>query len=310
MNILFKQLLLTISLILAPLGAPAAGDHHDHHDHHDDHHHDKHENPVQIPADIAAKAGIGTAIAGPGTLERHAPLYGTLVTPPDQTARLRARFPGVVTAVHVTVGDAVKQGDVLALIESNESLQTYSLRAPLDGIVQSRTVNVGEVTGDTPLFVLVDTRLLWAEFKVFPSQRHHLRAGQSIHIGHGNHHHTSAIVSINSTPEDKPYVLARAALPNADQHAVAGEMVQGAAVIERLELPLLVDKRALQNVDEKTVVFLQDGDRYEMRPLVLGRSDDRHIEVLEGLQVGDRYVVENSYLIKADLEKSAAAHEH
>jgi acetyl/propionyl-CoA carboxylase alpha subunit len=42
----------------------------------------------------------------------------------------------------------------------------------------------------------------------------------------------------------------------------------------------------------------------------LGRSDGRFTEVLAGLQAGDRYVVENSYLIKADIEKSGASHDH
>lgn len=328
MNTLLKLLLLTIPLALGPLQAQAAGAHdheyphenehehqheqdgHDHHEHHEHHEHDEHANHVEIPAEMANKTGIRTALAGPGTLERQVPLYGRLVTPPGQTARLRARFTGAVTAVHATVGDAVKQGDVLALIESNESLQTYPLRAPLDGVVQSRSVNVGEITGSEPLFELIDTRLLWAEFKVFPSQRQHVQAGQHIHIHHGDHHHTSPILSINPALDEKPYVLARAALPNTDQHAVVGDLVKGAAVVENLELPLLVDKRALQSVRDQTVVFVQMGDRYEIRPLVLGRSDGRYTEVLEGLHAGDRYVVENSYLIKADLEKSAAAHEH
>ena len=33
-------------------------------------------------------------------------------------------------------------------------------------------------------------------------------------------------------------------------------------------------------------------------------------EVLEGLKAGEEVVVEQSYLIKADLEKESAAHEH
>jgi membrane fusion protein, heavy metal efflux system len=51
-------------------------------------------------------------------------------------------------------------------------------------------------------------------------------------------------------------------------------------------------------------------DTYEIRPLELGRSDGNLTEVLGGLQAGDRYVVENSYLIKADIEKSGASHDH
>lgn len=316
LNLLFLTALVFIGgQIVSGVQLAHASDDHEHHDHDEpDHHHDHeeeaHEGRVKIAADIAEKAGIRTAVAGPGILEQHIPLYGRLVTPPAQTARLRARFPGVATAVNATVGDAVKRGDVLAQIESNESLQTYSLRAPLDGVVQSRTVNVGEVTGDEPLFVVMDIRQLWAEFKVFPDQRHSIKTGQHIHIRHGDHHHTSPILSINPGPDEKPYVLARAALPNIDQHAVAGDLVQGAAVIEDLEVPLLVDKRALQSFRDWTVVFIQVGDVYEMRPLRLGRSNDQFVEVLDGLQAGDRYVVENSYLIKADLEKSAAAHDH
>ena len=54
----------------------------------------------------------------------------------------------------------------------------------------------------------------------------------------------------------------------------------------------------------------QVDDTYEIRPLELGRSDGNLTEVLGGLQAGDRYVVENSYLIKADIEKSGASHDH
>ncbi len=34
------------------------------------------------------------------------------------------------------------------------------------------------------------------------------------------------------------------------------------------------------------------------------------IGVLSGISLGDNYVVENSYLIKADIEKSGASHDH
>ena len=57
-------------------------------------------------------------------------------------------------------------------------------------------------------------------------------------------------------------------------------------------------------------MFIQVDDTYEIRPLELGTSDGTLTEVLEGLQAGDRYVVDNSYLIKADIEKSGASHDH
>jgi cobalt-zinc-cadmium efflux system membrane fusion protein len=44
--------------------------------------------------------------------------------------------------------------------------------------------------------------------------------------------------------------------------------------------------------------------------LTLGRRDTRFVEVLEGLAPGTVYVTENSYLIKADIEKAGASHDH
>ncbi len=44
--------------------------------------------------------------------------------------------------------------------------------------------------------------------------------------------------------------------------------------------------------------------------LELGRQDETWVEVLSGLKPGVQYVAENSYLIKADIEKSGASHEH
>ena len=72
----------------------------------------------------------------------------------------------------------------------------------------------------------------------------------------------------------------------------------------------MVEKRALQSFRDWSVVFIQVGDTYEIRPLELGRGDRHVVEVLSGLSPGDHYVVENSYLLKADIEKSGASHDH
>jgi cobalt-zinc-cadmium efflux system membrane fusion protein len=69
-------------------------------------------------------------------------------------------------------------------------------------------------------------------------------------------------------------------------------------------------RSALQTFRDWEVAFVNVGDVYEFRPLELGRSDAERVEVLGGLQAGDRYVSTNSYLIKADIEKSGASHDH
>ena len=88
----------------------------------------------------------------------------------------------MVSQVKVNLGDRVERGDVLAQVESNESLQTYALRAPIDGIVIERRISNGEMTGEQPLFAIADLTTLWAEFKVFPGQRAEVAIGQKVRL--------------------------------------------------------------------------------------------------------------------------------
>lgn len=271
---------------------------------------ESHEGRVEIAADMANDVGISTEIAGPGTIERHLQVFGRLVTPPNQKAALRARFPGVITEVRVNVGDSVDKGDVLATIESNESLQRYTLRAPIAGVIQERSVNVGELATDFTLFTIVNNETLWAELKVFPGQRMQVKPGQNVHILHNDHTHESRITHVTSTVGGSPFVLARVVLSNGGGELSPGDLVTGRIDVEAIEGALVVDRRALQGFRDWTVAFIKVGDTYEIRPLELGVSDERHTQVLAGLNAGDHYVVQNSYLIKADIEKSGASHDH
>ncbi|MFP6828295.1 MAG: secretion protein HlyD, partial [Gammaproteobacteria bacterium] len=76
------------------------------------------------------------------------------------------------------------------------------------------------------------------------------------------------------------------------------------------EVPLAVRRSGLQSFREFTVVYAQIGDEYEVRMLDLGRQAGDWAEVLGGLDPGTRYVTENSYVLKADIEKTGAVHDH
>jgi len=86
--------------------------------------------------------------------------------------------------------------------------------------------------------------------------------------------------------------------------------VRAAIETRRSLVPLRVPLSALQQIFGWEVVFVRVGDIFEARPLELGRRDAAHVEVLSGLAVGDQIVVEQSFLIKADIEKSGAVHDH
>jgi cobalt-zinc-cadmium efflux system membrane fusion protein len=103
---------------------------------------------------------------------------------------------------------------------------------------------------------------------------------------------------------------ARVALDNTDRRWAPGLFVEGQIHIGQTSVPLGVKRSALQAFRDFTVVFEQVGNTYEVRMLELGRQDSTWAEVLGGLKPGARYVTDNSYLIKADIEKSGASHDH
>ena len=72
----------------------------------------------------------------------------------------------------------------------------------------------------------------------------------------------------------------------------------------------LVKEESLQAFRDFTVVYGKFGDQYEVRMLELGRKAEGWVEVLNGIPSGTEYVTLNSYIIKADIEKSGASHDH
>ena len=276
---------------------------------HDDEHDNDHGNAAIIAADMAQRFGIEVSSAGPGTIERHLPLYGELVIPPNRQAQVRARFPGVIAQIKATVGDKVSKGGVLALVESNDSLRTYPLTAPISGVVIQQYASQGEYTAGEPLFSLADSSVLWVELKMFPAALDDIKTGLPVHIearGDSIDSHISHILPVAG----QPYVLARVELDNRNNRFTAGERVSALVDAEIVNVSLVIDNRALQQLDGAQVVFVREGDRYAARPVQLGRNDGRFSEVLSGLHAAEQYVVLNSYLIKAELEKAGAAHEH
>lgn len=289
-------------------------EHHDRETEHSDHktEHTEHSTDAlvsHIDRDLAEQVGIKTSTAAPAKLEQSIELYGTLISGPEQLSHVRARFEGIIKSVSTTIGDQVEVGDLLAQVESNDSLRTYQMRAPISGIVVQRHANIGEFTQDQVLFSIKNLDTLWAELRVFPSQQRLIKTGQRVSIvDQGNRTQTAIDHVIPS--QSSPYQLARIKLDNSDRRFAPGLVVQGQVVIDQSEVALAVANQAVQEIDGQQGVFLKQGQEYVFTPLIFGAQDKHFIEVREGLQEGDEYVSTNSYLLKADIEKSEVGHGH
>lgn len=328
---------LGLSLLLALTGCERAADkpveeaqHQDDHGHADDHAHGDdpshsgeessgghaHEeggDSTRIAADAARAAGLTVETAGPAAIRDTLPLHGRIVPTESGQRSITARFPGQIHSVSKSLGDIVKAGEILARIESDDSLQVYAVTSPISGTITARNANPGEQAGSAPLFVITNLGGVWAELSVFPQDLQRLRAGQTVRVASldGKLRAEGPLVSLSPASGGPAQALtARVLLDNAAGHWTPGLYVSAEAVIGASEVALAVKNEGLQELEGATVVFEQSGETYTARPLRLGRSDGEYSEVLEGLAAGARYVSGNSYLVKADIGKSGAAHEH
>lgn len=273
---------------------------------------DNFEGRTLIEAKVANAMEIDTEIVGEATLHKTIKVYGKLVLPANAKRQITARFEGEIKQVHVGLGDVVKQGQLLLTIESNESLQSYQTKAPIAGVISQQPANTGEQTGTRNLLEITQSNKLLAELAVFPMDIASVNQAALVTLmvnGQGDVL-TSAISGRRLPTRDDQARLFLADVDNANGQLSEGTFVSALIEVDTFDVPLAVKRVGLQRFRDFTVVYAKVGDQYEVRMLELGREAGEWVEVLGGIDLGTQYVTNNSYIIKADIEKSGASHDH
>ncbi|MFZ5635575.1 MAG: efflux RND transporter periplasmic adaptor subunit [Pseudomonadota bacterium] len=275
---------------------------------------ESYEGRTEIDAKIAQESGIRIAPAASGEIADQHELQGLLTPVEGRAAKVMARFPGPIRALRANVGDRVRAGQALATVESNLSLTNYTVTAPISGVVMARSATVGGVAGEgSPLFEIADLSTLWVDVHVFGADAQHIQPGVPIEVtrlSDGAKVETTLERVLPGTATASQSTVARATIPNTDGLWRPGSAVKARITVAKKPASLVVPLSALQNFRDWQVVFIRVGDTYEIRPVELGERDAERVEVLSGLKPGDHVVVEQSYLVKADIEKSGASHDH
>ncbi|CAN4279062.1 efflux RND transporter periplasmic adaptor subunit [Pseudoxanthomonas sp. LjRoot125] len=275
---------------------------------------DSYEGRTTIAATIAEDSGIRVAPAQAGVIADEHEVQGLLTPVEGRVANIAARFPGPIRRLAVNVGDRVQAGQALATVESNLSLTTYTVTTPISGVVLARNATVGGVAGEgATLFEVADLSSLWVDLHIFGADAQHIVPGVPVtvtRLSDGATAQTTLERVLPGTATASQSTVARATLANADGLWRPGSAVKARITVEQQPAALVVPVAALQTFRDWDVVFVRVGDTYEIRPVELGKRDAARVEVLSGLKAGDQVVVEQSYLVKADIEKSGASHDH
>lgn len=281
---------------------------------HDDDEHAQEVDSTVITAAMAAQSGIVSAAAAAGVIADEHEVQGLLTPMDGRVAQVTARFPGPIRALRANVGDRVRAGQTLASIHSNLSLTTYSIPAPISGVVLARQAQVGAVAGEgTPLFEIGDLSELWVDLHIFGADTQHITAGVPVSVTRmtdGVSQSATLERVLPGTATASQSTVARTTVRNDDGQWRPGAAVRARIVVAMQPADVVVPLTALQTMDGVDVVFVREGETYTARPVQLGARDALKVEVKDGLRVGEQVVIEQSYVIKADIGKAGAAHEH
>jgi cobalt-zinc-cadmium efflux system membrane fusion protein len=110
--------------------------------------------------------------------------------------------------------------------------------------------------------------------------------------------------------EDTRTVPVRAELSNADGRWRPGLFVTARLTTKETTASVLIPQGALQTIAGKPSVFVQTPEGFEARPVTLGQANETHVEITAGLAAGERYAATETFVLKADLAKSEAEHQH
>ena len=269
------------------------------------------EGRTTIEPAAAQSAGVKVERAGPAVIEEVIDLPGRVIVQPHGRAEVRAWYAGRITEMTKTIGQSVRQGEVLVRIEASDTLRTYEITAPISGVIVERNANVGDVATQA-IYVINDPTKLQATFFAFPRDAERLRAGQAVEIRGLGEQRTRATIKmlLPSADPATQTISIYAELPNPEGTWRPGMAVEGLVTVASKQVPLAVRTRALQRFRDFTVVFAKVENTYEVRMLKLGRRTPEWTEVLGGLEPGEVYVSDNAFLIRADIEKSGASHDH
>ncbi len=198
--------------------------------------------------------------------------------------------------------------------KTDRSLTRYEVRALFDGMVIEKHISVGEsVKEDADIFVLADLSTVWVDVTVYAKDLNVVKTGQTVTVKSEALGLKTAGMLTYLGPlvgEQTRTAQGRVVVPNTSGQWRPGLFVTIEIVQEEVSVPVAVPVDALQTYRDWSVVFVQYGDLFEVRPLELGRNDGQWVEVLHGLLPGERYVARNSFILKADLGKAGATHEH
>ncbi len=396
MKRIFAIVTVLIGIVLAAVGykqfqsadkAPEQAHINQKQDDHEGHEKESEKKVARLTEEEMTEFGIEVRTAGPGLIKIHVNLPGEVTVNADRLGHVVPRVPGIVREVKKTLGDKVRTGEVMAILESRELADAksaylaaqervelalanfrrekklwtkkisseqeyleakqalaeirielrsteqklhalgfsetfleklpahpdvdytrYEIRAPFDGTVIEKHITIGEVLKETEAFVIVDLDTVWVNLSVYQKDLPLVQIGQkaTISAGRGLPEAQGTISYLGPMVGEKTRTApARVVLSNEDGRWKPGLFVNARVAVSEMEAAIAVPKTAIQTMEDQPSIFVRTEEGFEPRSVSLGRSNEVNIEILSGLEKGERYVSKGAFTLKAEIGKES-----
>ncbi len=277
------------------------------------------EREIALTPEVMKMAGITVAKVETGKINSSLDLSGEIGFNEDLLVHISPRFPGIVKEIRYKIGEYVNAGETVAVIESNESMTAYSLKAPISGRIIEKHVSVGEhVSVEKSLYLLADLSTVWVNLAVYPKDVVKVKQGQKVKItAVGTEGSTTGTISYVTPIMDVQTrkIIARVVLPNTNSIWRPGTFVDAIIETGDGDTGLIIDRDAVQILDSKNVVFVQhEPGMFKPVQVTTGDRNSRKVMILAGLQEGQEYINNGAFDLKAKIVTSSmgahAGHNH
>lgn len=194
-----------------------------------------------------------------------------------------------------------------------EALRRQEVRAAIAGRITARPKMLGDaVSAEAEVYTLADLSTVWVEMAVPPADLAFVKEGMAARIRDEGEVRGEGRIVFLSPVLDPGTRSAHAVVeaPNPEGAFRPGGFVTAEVATEERRVGVLVPRAAVQEIEGVSVVFVRTPEGFQKREVVLGRGDRDGIEVVSGLNPGERYAAANTFVLKAELGKSEAEHSH
>jgi multidrug efflux pump subunit AcrA (membrane-fusion protein) len=271
---------------------------------------------VALTKENLAQVEIKTEPVRRGDLEMTFKAAGTVTENLNKTARITPTLEGRITQLNFDINDHVKEGDILAFLQTPELLgKPLELKAPIEGVVTERQATVGELAGkETQIYTISDPADLWvvAEVKERDIAAVHLGEEAAFTVlAYPNEIFRGKVVRVGNRVESASRTLdVRIAARNEDGRLKPGMFADVEIATTAVKDTLIIPDKALQSDADGQIVFVaRDGAKFEKRPLKIGLEQHSRVQVLEGLKEGEKVVTEGSFILKSEMLKGELGEE-